>query len=424
MTSPATLEEPWPVRRLARELGAWIDRLGQVWVEGEVAQISRRPGARFVFLTLRDTQAPMSVSITCGTAVLDAVSPPLVDGSRVVVLGKPSFYTGRGTLSLAVSQIRPLGLGELLARIEAVRVMLGAEGLFDADRKKDLPFLPQRIGLITGRGGAAEHDVLNNTHQRWPAADFVVRNTAVQGAAAVPEIVRALNELQSEPGVDVIVIARGGGSVEDLLPFSDETLLRAVSDCTIPVVSAIGHEQDAPLLDLVADVRASTPTDAARRIVPDFAQEVAGLTRARTSARSALERRLLRERQALAAVRARPVMASPDGFLAARRTAIGETTRRMRERLLSRLTHAQLDLEHTRGKVRLLSPASTLDRGYAIVRAADIGIVRSIDQLHPEAVVDVRLAVGSFAALVTSTATTPTDDVGKTTRTTTTGAPS
>jgi len=404
MALTSSPEEPLAVRTVARSIGDWIGRLGQVWVEGEVAQISRRPGANFVFLTLRDTQAPMSLSLTCGAGVLDAVIPPLTDGARVVVLGKPSFYTGRGTLSLAVSQIRPVGLGELLARIEQLKQMLAAEGLFDLSRKQPLPFLPRTIGLITGRGGAAERDVLENARVRWPGARFEVRNTAVQGASAVPEIVAALTALQTHPAVDVIVIARGGGSVEDLLPFSDETLLRAVSQCPLPVVSAIGHEQDSPLLDLIADVRASTPTDAARRIVPDIAHEEQGLDRARHGARLAIERRLDRERASLGALLARPVMASPSGFLQARRDNLTQDRRRMRSMLATSIAHARLDLDHTRAKVRLLSPASTLERGYAIVARSGGGLVRSSDQISAGDHVEVRLAAGSFVATVDTTA--------------------
>jgi len=404
MALTSSPEEPLAVRTVARSIGDWIGRLGQVWVEGEVAQISRRPGANFVFLTLRDTQAPISLSLTCGAGVLDAVIPPLTDGARVVVLGKPSFYTGRGTLSLAVSQIRPVGLGELLARIEQLKQMLAAEGLFDLSRKQPLPFLPRTIGLITGRGGAAERDVLENARVRWPGARFEVRNTAVQGASAVPEIVAALTALQTHPAVDVIVIARGGGSVEDLLPFSDETLLRAVSQCPLPVVSAIGHEQDSPLLDLIADVRASTPTDAARRIVPDIAHEEQGLDRARHGARLAIERRLDRERASLGALLARPVMASPSGFLQARRDNLTQDRRRMRSMLATSIAHARLDLDHTRAKVRLLSPASTLERGYAIVARSGGGLVRSSDQIAAGDHVEVRLAAGSFVATVYTTA--------------------
>jgi len=409
MTLTSSPDEPLAVRTVARSIGEWIGRLGQVWVEGEVAQISRRPGANFVFLTLRDTQAPMSISITCGAGVLDAVVPPLTDGARVVMFGKPSFYTGRGTLSLAVSQIRPVGLGELLARIEVLRSMLAAEGLFAAERKKRLPFLPRSIGLITGRGGAAEKDVLENAKARWPGVHFTVRNTAVQGASAVPEIVAALTELQQVPDVDVIVIARGGGSVEDLLPFSDETLLRAVSACPTPIVSAIGHEQDSPLLDLVADARASTPTDAARLIVPDIAYEVQAVQRARATARMAIERRLERELYGLLALRSRPVMSSPGGFLAARRDDLADRRRRMRACVRAGLATAGLELNHARATVRLLSPASTLERGYAIVQGAGIGVVRSADELTAGDSVDVRLASGTFTATVT--ATTPASNV-------------
>ncbi len=270
-----SVENPAPVRQIANLLGQWIGRLGTVWVEGQVAQLTRRPGTSTVFLTLRDPAADISIQVTCPRRVFDVVDPPVTEGARVVVNARPTYYIPRGTLSLAASDIRPVGLGELLARLERLKRLLAAEGLFARERKRGLPFLPGKIGLVCGRDSAAEHDVLENTRRRWPAARFRVENVAVQGSLAAGQVIEALRRLDSDTEVDVIVLARGGGGVEDLLPFSDEGLIRAVAECHTPVVSAIGHEQDTPLLDLVADVRASTPTDAARRIVPDVGEEVA-----------------------------------------------------------------------------------------------------------------------------------------------------
>ncbi len=276
MTAPeskSTADEPWPVRVVSQKIGGWIAKLGWIWVDGQVAQINRRPGSGVVFLTLRDPSADLSLSVTAHRDVLDAGAPELAEGARVTLHAKPEFYPARGTLSLRADEIRQVGLGELLARLERLKKLLGAEGLFARERKRRLPFLPSRIGLITGRASAAERDVLMNTRRRWPAVDFRVINVAVQGPTAVPQIIDALKVLDNDDTIDVIVIARGGGSVEDLLPFSDEALCRAVFGARTPVVSAIGHETDAPLVDYVADVRASTPTDAAKRLVPDLAEE-------------------------------------------------------------------------------------------------------------------------------------------------------
>ncbi|MDQ1616856.1 MAG: exodeoxyribonuclease large subunit, partial [Actinomycetota bacterium] len=271
MTQPSSAENPWPVRAVAIRVAGWIDKLGTVWVEGQLTQLNVRPDAKTVFMVLRDPAADMSLTLTCPRDLVRSAPVKLAEGTQVVVCGKPNFYTGRGTFSLRVSEIRAVGLGELLARIDRLRRLLDAEGLFDVRLKRPIPFLPNTIGLITGRASAAERDVMSVAEARWPAVRFAVRNTIVQGPNAVSRIVEALRDLDADSNVDVIVVARGGGSVEDLLPFSDETLCRAIAACTTPVVSAIGHEPDSPLCDLVADLRAATPTDAAKRIVPDAA---------------------------------------------------------------------------------------------------------------------------------------------------------
>lgn len=274
MALNTSAEAPLPVGEVSRLIGGWIDRLGAIWVEGQITQLSRRPGAGVVFLTLRDPSHDISVSVTCFRQVFDRIADVVSEGARVVVLAKPEWYAPRGQLSLRATDIRPVGIGELLVRLEQLKKSLAAEGLFAPARKKPLPFLPQLIGLVSGRASAAERDVLENARRRWPAVRFEVRNTAVQGVNAVSQVVQAIEELDALPEVDVIVVARGGGSVEDLLPFSDEQLIRAVAACRTPVVSAIGHEPDSPLLDLVADLRASTPTDAAKKVVPDVGEEL------------------------------------------------------------------------------------------------------------------------------------------------------
>src|SRR5882757_9243400 len=315
MALNTSAEAPLPVGEVSRLIGGWIDRLGAVWVEGQITQLSRRPGAGVVFLTLRDPSYDISVSVTCYRQVFDSVADVVTEGARVVVLAKPEWYAPRGQLSLRATEIKPVGVGELLARLEQLKKRLAAEGLFAAERKKPLPFLPQLIGLVCGRASAAEHDVLENARLRWPAVRFEVRNVPVQGAYAVPQVIDAVRALDAHPEVDVIIVTRGGGSVEDLLPFSDEQLVRAVAECRTPVVSAIGHEPDSPLLDLVADLRASTPTDAAKRIVPDVREQLDGIRLLRERANRAVRGWLEREISALAAIRSRPSLAAPTADL-------------------------------------------------------------------------------------------------------------
>jgi exodeoxyribonuclease VII large subunit len=384
---------------VSRLIGDWMHRLGSVWVEGEIAQLTRRPGGAMAFLTLRDPEVAMSLTVTCSPRVLDAAPVPLTEGSRVVVHGRPSWYAGRGTVSLAATEFRTIGLGELLARIEVLKGILGAEGLFEGARKRPLPFLPTTVGLISGRGSAAERDVVENARRRWPAVRFAIESTPVQGAAAVPAIVGALGRLTANSDVEVVVIARGGGSVEDLLPFSDEVLLRAVADCAVPVVSAIGHEQDTPLLDLVADVRASTPTDAARRVVPDLAAELAGIAQATARIRRAHAALLDRERSRLTALADSPVLRSADAVLGAHRTLITESRRRLHARLEADGGLRHTDLVHQRQRLHLLSPASTLERGYAIALDHEGQAIRSVRDVAPGQAITLRVADGSFDAV-------------------------
>ena len=393
MALQTSAEQPAPLRTIATAVASWIGRLGAVWVEGQVTQVSRRPGASTAFLTLRDPVAEVSVTVTCPTALLGTVSPPLADGARVVVHAKPNFYLARGTFSLAASEIRAVGLGDLLARVE---------------RKRELPFLPTVVGLVTGRASAAERDVVENARRRLPAVRFRVEEVVVQGPSAVTEVVAALQRLDRDPEVDVIVVARGGGSVEDLLPFSEEELLRAVAAVATPVVAAIGHEQDAPLIDLVADARASTPTDAARRIVPDVGEELRRIASARDRLRSRLVARIDAEAQRLTQLRSRPVLADPDAGLVERKRSVEQDRARTRRSVVHLLARAVDDLEHARARVRSLSPAATLERGYAIVATAgkDQGreegevIVRNPDQVGVGSMLRIRVADGEFAAVV------------------------
>jgi exodeoxyribonuclease VII large subunit len=376
-----TPERPWPVRLLSARLNDYLAKAPSVWLEGQIVQVTRRPGQNWVYLTLRDPDVDMSFDATVSRRVLDALATPLADGARVVVHAKPSFYARRGSLSLALDQVKPVGIGELLARIEHLRRVLAAEGLFDPERKKPLPFLPNVIGLVCGRASAAERDVVENARRRWPGVRFEIREVAVQGPTAVAEVVAAVQELDRLPAIDVIVITRGGGSLEDLLPFSNEAMVRVVAECRCPIVSAIGHEVDNPLLDLVADLRASTPTDAAKRIVPDMAEELLRLRQARERTAAALAARLNREGQVIEQARERAMRA-----------------------VTTRIDRARDDIRHLAQQVHALSPAATLDRGYAVVQAADGSVIRDPAQVAPGDRLRLRLSGGELAAAALASA--------------------
>ncbi|MCG7232333.1 exodeoxyribonuclease VII large subunit [Corynebacterium propinquum] len=399
---PATFENPWSVSTVNTEVKGWIERLGYLWVEGQLTQINMKPSWKLSYLTLRDVNQEMSVSLTASTALLQNLPTPIKDGDRIVVYGKPAFYAGRGSFSLWVTEIRHVGVGELLARIENLRRALAAEGLFDASRKLPLPYLPRTIGLITGRGSAAERDVLSVARDRWPQVNFRVLNTAVQGAQAVSQVIEALEKLDADDEVDVIIIARGGGSVEDLLPFSEEALQRAVSAASTPVVSAIGHEPDSPVLDNVADLRAATPTDAAKRVVPDVAEEHALLDEARARMAQAVGQWVARERNNLDSLRSRPVLADPRTPINARRDELDTALSSIRREMRHVLGQETSRVAALRGQVSALGPASTLERGYSIVqvlpRDGDAEVVTTIDQSPPGSQLRIRVSDGSITA--------------------------
>ncbi len=394
MALRTTPDQPAPVRQVASLVGGWVERLGAVWVHGQVAQLSRRQGMSVVFLTLRDPVADVSMSVTCPRPVLDSLDPPLVEGAGVVVHGRPAYYVNRGTLSLAVDEIRMVGLGELLARLERRRQLLAAEGLFARERKRPLPFLPRLVGLVTAEGSAAERDVVEHARRRWPAVGFRVAYAAMQGHSAAREVREALAVLDRDPAVEVVVVARGGGSVEDLLPFSDEGLVRAVFAARTPVVSAIGHEPDTPLLDLVADVRASTPTDAAKLVVPDVAEELRRVGQLRDRARAQLRGRLAHEERTLAMLRGRPAVAAPEAGLDHRAREVTDLVQRARRTVTHRLDRAGDDVAHRLARIRALSPLATLRRGYAVLHDADGHVVGDTAAARPGQTLEARLHDG------------------------------
>ena len=399
-----TADNPWPLRLLSSKIDEYVARMTHVWVEGQVVQLNRRPGAGMQFLTLRDTEADMSLNVAVYSRVVAAIETglgaPLEVGARVVVHARPTFWAKRGSLQLQADDIRPVGVGDLLARIEALRRVLAAEGLFDASRKRPLPFLPRCVGLVCGRQAKAEDDVVVNARARWPGIPFEIREVAVQGASAVREVSAAIRELDAIEHVDVIVVARGGGAVEDLLPFSDEGLVRAAAACRTPLVSAIGHETDCPLLDLVADYRASTPTDAARRVVPDLAQETVGLDGARERLRSWLGTLLEREQSGLDQLRARPVMADPGTMVRERSAEVEAGVERVRRALAQALALAGADLRAEHARLTALSPQAVLDRGYAILRKPGGGLVTSAQDVRKGDLLEGVLASGRLVAQV------------------------
>lgn len=393
-------DQPWPVRLLTTKISRYIMRMPAAWVEGQLVEISRRGDSSVVFLTLRDPDVDMSLSVTTGRQVLDAMPTPVVEGARVVARVVPQYFERRGRFSLTALELRPVGVGALLAQVEHLRQLLAAEGLFDTARKKPLPFAPGLIGLVCGRASDAERDVLVNSSHRWPSARFELRQVPVQGGSAVAAVCQAVTELDAHPEVEVIVIARGGGALEDLLPFSNETLLRTVAACRTPVVSAIGHEADTPLLDLVADVRASTPTDAAKRIVPDVQHELASLQQARERLRRAVTRRVDDEQARLRLLRASRGLAEPASLIDQQDDLVCSYRDRARHQLRARLDRAADDVAHLLARTRTLSPRSTLQRGYAVVLSEAGHVIGDAATLTPGDGLQVVLADGRLDAEV------------------------
>ncbi len=392
-------ESPAPVRVVSEAIKEYIDRLGPIWIEGEISELNERSGG-MAFMRLRDTSADMSISVMCYKSVL-ATAQPLPANARVVIYAKPSWFTKNGSLTLSAKEIRQVGVGELLARLEALKEKLAIEGLCSAERKAKLPLLPRTVGLICGRNTDAEKDVVENARRRWPAVQFEIREVAVQGAAAVVEVSTALRELEANPSVDVIIITRGGGSFEDLLPFSDESLVRLAASCTTPIVSAIGHEKDSPLLDLVADYRASTPTDAAKKVVPDIAQEISDIQKLRDRTLRALITRIEFEANQIAGLCNRPVMKDPLVMVTSRSDELKGLRDRALRGFASLLEIEKKELKGVRDHLRSLSPQSTMDRGYAVVQLSDGKILRDATKVKAGTALRIRVAKGETQATVT-----------------------
>ncbi|CAN2175928.1 XseA Exonuclease VII, large subunit [Candidatus Nanopelagicaceae bacterium] len=391
-------ENPAPVRVVTEAIKEYVDRLGPIWIEGEISELNERSGG-MAFMRLRDTSSDMSLSVMCYKTVLAPVSP-LPANARVVIHAKPSWFTKNGSLTMSAKEIRQVGVGELLARLEALKEKLATEGLFSSDRKVDLPRLPRKVGLICGRNTDAEKDVVENARRRWPAVQFEIREVTVQGAAAVVEVSAALTELEADSEVDVIIITRGGGSFEDLLPFSDESLIRLAAECVTPIVSAIGHEKDAPLLDLVADYRASTPTDAAKRVVPDIAQEIADIEKIRERIYRRLMATIDFESNQIAQLRNRPVMRDPFVMVTTRLEELKGLRDRSHRGFSSLIEVEKKAIKGVRDHLRSLSPQSTMDRGYSVVQLSDGSIVRDATKLKAGTSLRIRAAKGETTATV------------------------
>lgn len=401
MALTSTCEHPVPLRDVAAAVKGWVERLGSIWVSAQVIELNRKTGA-IHFLTLRDTSEEVSVSVTLSTAVLDAAGP-VSEGMAVTAQLKPTVWMKSGRLSYECFDLRPTGEGQLLAQIEHLKRLLQAEGLFNPALKRRLPVLPHGIGLITGKDSAAERDVVVNVGLRWPAAQIQTRHCLMQGPSSAPQIIEALADLDADPSIDVIVIARGGGSVEDLLPFSDEALVRAVAACRTPVVSAIGHEVDTPIVDLVADLRASTPTDAAKRIVPDAREELERVGQARRRMASAVLRFVDAQMTGLEHLRLRPVLRDPLSRFDVYAEQVSSLRRHLSQAISTHIDKETSRVAHTRALIRSLSPQSVLTRGYALLVDGEGHTISSTDNAAIGSQITAYVTDGTITATVTDT---------------------
>jgi len=394
---PPTVDTPWPVSVLSQKIRGWIERLGNAWVEGEITQWGGSGGN--IYGKLKDLEADATISFTIWSSVRTKLPNDLKQGDRVVALVKPNYWVKGGTLTMQVLEMRHVGLGDLLEKLELLRQKLRAEGLFE--HKKPLPFLPNCIGLVTGKDSDAEKDVLRNAQLRWPAVKFRTEHAAVQGERAVSEVSKAIRLLDADPEVDVIIVARGGGDFQNLLVFSDESLVRTAAECVTPLVSAIGHENDRPLLDEVADLRASTPTDAAKRVVPDVAEELSRVQQARAGMRLRITQRLGNEGDRLESLRTRPVLANPVSLIDSHADELSRYVSRSNELVERAIEKAHAGVTELTGQLRALSPQRTLQRGYAIAQLPDGTAVRSTSDAPTGSELLLTVADGKISTTVT-----------------------
>ena len=393
-TNDSSPEAPWSIQKLSELMGGYIERLGPVWVEAEITQWGQSAGN--IYGKLSDVEADAQVSITIWRRTQENIPEGLSQGDRVIAQIKPSWWVKGGTLSMNVLEMRHTGIGEILEKLEKLKAQLASEGLFDPERKKKLPFLPRLIGLVTGKDSDAEKDVLTNAKLRWPEVEFLVEHAAVQGDRCVPDVIAALEKLENNPDVDVIVVARGGGDFMNLLGFSDERLLRRAATLTKPLVSAIGHEADRPLLDEIADLRASTPTDAAKRVVPDVQAEKQLLEEARHRLEMKLSALIDYEIERLDAFRTRPALADPHTLIDRKSEELLQIVARGADISSLVLERYQAQLAQLSGSLRGLSPQKTLDRGYAIVRNSDGHVISRADQVSSGDSLRLRVSEGEI----------------------------
>jgi exodeoxyribonuclease VII large subunit len=390
-------DHPFTVQQLSERVANAVKGWGNAWVEGEIIKFQAKAGGH-AYPQLRDLATGSTISLVIFNGVLVSAGEEFKDGDRVLVSGNMDYYVARGTLSLKVSSIKKVGLGVLMAEIEARRAKIYAEGLADPSKKKKLPFLPGVIGLITAENSDAEKDVRQNVLLRWPEAVIKMANVSVQGAECAPSVIAALKKMDADPEVEVIIIARGGGGFLDLVGFSDEALVRAVAACETPVISAIGHENDRPIIDDVSDLRASTPTDAAKRVVPDVVEERKRIKDSLERMKSIIGSYLGHQVALIQQIRQHPLLKDPHAYLIQRTDDLARALGELRDDLDYKLDKQSVDLTNKKSLLRSLSPQSTLDRGYAVVRDADGQVITDPKKVKTGTLLKLRVAKGDLDA--------------------------
>ena len=390
-------DHPFTVQQLSERVANAVKGWGNAWVEGEIIKFQAKAGGH-AYPQLRDLNTGSTISLVIFNGVLVSAGEEFKDGDRVLVSGNMDYYVARGTLSLKVSSIKKVGLGVLMAEIEARRAKIYAEGLADPSKKKKLPFLPGVIGLITAENSDAEKDVRQNVLLRWPEAVIRMANVSVQGAECAPSVIAALKKMDADPEVEVIIITRGGGGFLDLVGFSDEALVRAVAACETPVISAIGHENDRPIIDDVSDLRASTPTDAAKRVVPDVVEERKKIKDSLERMKQIIGSYLGHQVTLIQQIRQHPLLKDPHAYLIQRTDDLARALGELRDDLDYKLDRQSTDLENKKNLLRSLSPQSTLDRGYAVVRDSEGNVITDPKMAKAGTLLKLRVAKGDLDA--------------------------